>query len=371
MARMFASQSTKPQQARGFTLIELLVVIAIIALLIGILLPSLGAARESGRQLKCSANQRGVLQGILSYAVTYQDTMPASYYYSNTTTGLSYDAADQCNTPQNPQNGYVHWSYFLFNDGNVPEDAFTCPSFSTNGGVARTNPGADSRDWDLGQQNDLGSETPSDLPRDRQVKRIAFTLNEAIVPRNKFAACANYARRNRYVKLAEVDAESKGGSKTILAAEWAISRNNAAISNAASLGSGSNPSGFVIKSHRPVTPIVGLSAGIDILEEAPLGNIARYAYFSDEQVNANWKQSMGKFTNNCQNTLDSGAFSASVVGRHHKGQDDFGGSGNFGFMDGHVENSTIAKTMTQRLWGERVWSVTGDNRIRQPNPNTP
>lgn len=62
-----------PRNPNAFTLIELLVVIAIIALLIGILLPSLSQARDTSKRLLCMSNLRQMGVGFTTYSVSNQE----------------------------------------------------------------------------------------------------------------------------------------------------------------------------------------------------------------------------------------------------------------------------------------------------------
>jgi prepilin-type N-terminal cleavage/methylation domain-containing protein/prepilin-type processing-associated H-X9-DG protein len=69
---------------RGFTLIELLVVVAIIAVLIGILVPSLGRARAKARLTVCQTRLRAWGQGFAAYAAAYDGALPMDSASSGT-----------------------------------------------------------------------------------------------------------------------------------------------------------------------------------------------------------------------------------------------------------------------------------------------
>ncbi|MBN1764091.1 MAG: type II secretion system protein [Sedimentisphaerales bacterium] len=64
-----------PKRKKAFTLIELLVVISIIALLVSILMPSLGRAREQAKLLLCQMNMKSLIQAFMMYAGDNEDRM--------------------------------------------------------------------------------------------------------------------------------------------------------------------------------------------------------------------------------------------------------------------------------------------------------
>ena len=82
------------RRKNAFTLIELLVVIAIIALLIGILLPALGKAQRSAKNVLSQANMRSLNTGSANYAADNQDRI-FSYNWKGGETYLMADGNER------------------------------------------------------------------------------------------------------------------------------------------------------------------------------------------------------------------------------------------------------------------------------------
>ncbi len=72
---------TRVSGAPAFTLVELLVVIGIIAVLVGILLPTLGRARQSASKVKCMANLRQMGTALVMYTGENKGTLPVGFAY--------------------------------------------------------------------------------------------------------------------------------------------------------------------------------------------------------------------------------------------------------------------------------------------------
>lgn len=73
-------QNPTPRRASAFTLIELLVVISIISLLVALLLPALGAARESARTIECLSREKQIFLLTMAYAQDYRNTYIGSHW---------------------------------------------------------------------------------------------------------------------------------------------------------------------------------------------------------------------------------------------------------------------------------------------------
>lgn len=134
--KRLALSGVRSTKSKGFTLIELLVVIAIIGLLAGIVLVSLGGARESAQDARRQTDVRNIGTALeLCYADSSCGNGANAYVYSDTMPAAI--GSHMANVPTDPVGGTAYgWAGNGATTGDDDQNYCVCATLSGADGAA-------------------------------------------------------------------------------------------------------------------------------------------------------------------------------------------------------------------------------------------